>query len=107
MSTHHFHDDVSGPFAAGDQRRVEVHTGADMETLLDLADELVERLHYENPALVPQGEIILTELEGADEERSPANRGRIRFALDEISVGVSARSASLAITQELSRMLRV
>ncbi|QOV34785.1 hypothetical protein IM697_32475 [Streptomyces ferrugineus] len=81
--------------------------GADPAAMLILAERLVERLSFENPALVPQGEIIHTELGHAAQDGLPANRGRIRFALEAIGTGVPAGSGSLALVQEIARVLDV
>ncbi|MGC9544724.1 hypothetical protein [Streptomyces sp. UG1] len=87
--------DINGP----------AHAGADPEAMLILAERLVESLSFENPALLPQGEIIRTELGHAAQDGLPANRGRIRFALEAIGTGVSAGSGSLALVQEIARAL--
>ncbi len=104
MSTYNIRN-VNGPANLGDHGRIEVnHQGADPAAVLRLAEQLVQRLSIEKPALVPQAQIIQGELAEAAEGR-PANRGRIRSALETISIGVTAGGGGLALAQELSRIL--
>ena len=79
------------------------HDGSDPAALLRLAERLVERLHIEKPALVPQGEIV----RDAAQDGLPANRGRIRFALEAIGTGVAAGGGCLILVQEIGRVLEV
>ncbi|GHG89280.1 hypothetical protein [Streptomyces lanatus] len=81
--------------------------GADSLALLRIAERLVEQLSFESPALVPQGEIIRTELGHSVQDGLPANRGRIRFALEAIATRVAAGSGSLVLVQEIARALEV
>ncbi|WP_432192615.1 hypothetical protein [Streptomyces sp. bgisy027] len=83
------------------------HDGSDPVALLRLAERLVERLHIEKPALVPQGEIVRDELLYAAQDGLPANRGRIRFALEAIGTGVAAGGGCLILVQEIGRVLEV
>ncbi|MHB9858227.1 hypothetical protein [Streptomyces sp. YIM S03343] len=90
----------------GDNGRIEInHYGADPAAVLQLADRLVDRLRQDNPALVPQAQVIQGELASAGQGGEPANRGRIKAALETISVGVAAGSGGLALVQELGRVL--
>lgn len=82
------------------------HDGSDPAALLRLAERLVERLHIEKPALVPQG-IVRDELLYAAQDGLPANRGRIRFALEAIGTGVAAGGGCLILVQEIGRVLEV
>lgn len=104
MSTYNIRN-INGPANLGDHGRIEINNGADPDALVRLAERLVERLHIENPNLVPQGEIIQGELIDAQQDGQPANRGRIRSALETIGIGVAAGSGSLALAQEISRVL--
>ncbi|MFJ7077334.1 hypothetical protein [Streptomyces sp. NPDC098781] len=79
--------------------------GADPAAVLRHAERLVELLGIENPALVPKGEIVRDELRHAALDGLPANRGRIRFALEAIRTGVPAGSGSLALVQQMDRVL--
>ncbi|MER5936187.1 MULTISPECIES: hypothetical protein [unclassified Streptomyces] len=83
------------------------HDGSDPAAVLRLAERLVERLRIEKPALVPQGEIIVNELLYAAQDGLPANRGRIRFALEAIGIGVPAGGGCLILVQEIGRVLDV
>ncbi|GAA3529967.1 MULTISPECIES: hypothetical protein [Streptomyces] len=96
---------VNGPANIGDNGRIEIHNGADPAVVLRLAAQLVERLRIDNPRLVPQGQIIEGELAAAGQDGLPENRGRIRSALETIGIGVAAGSGSLALVQELTRVL--
>ncbi|ELS57474.1 hypothetical protein [Streptomyces viridochromogenes] len=104
MSTYNI-GNVNGPANIGDHGRIEINNGADPAALVRLAERLVERLHTENPALVPQAQIIQGELVHAAQDGQPANRGRIRSALETIGIGVAAGSGSLALAQEIGRVL--
>lgn len=104
MSTYNI-GNVNGPANIGDNGRIEInHHGMDPEAVLRLAERLVERLAAEHPALVPHARIIQGEL-AADQDGRPANRGRIRSALETIGIGVAAGSGSLALAQEIARVL--
>ncbi|GCB45127.1 hypothetical protein [Streptomyces sp. NL15-2K] len=104
MSTYNINN-VNGPANLGDHGRIEVNNGMDAAAVLRVADQLVERLRGENPALVTQAEVIQGELVQAGQEGRPADRGRIRSALETISIGVAAGSGGLALAQELGRIL--
>lgn len=104
MSTYNIRN-INGPANIGDHGHIEVNNGVDPAALVQLAERLVERLRFDNPALVPQGEIIQGELISAEQDGQPANRGRIRSALETIGIGVAAGSGSLALAQEISRAL--
>lgn len=105
MSTYNFHGNISGPANFGDHGRIEINNGMDPAAVLRVADQLVERLRGENPALVGQAEVIQGELVQAGQEGRAADRGRIRSALETISIGVAAGSGGLALAQELGRAL--
>jgi hypothetical protein len=81
--------------------------GADPAAVLRLAERLVELLGIEKPALVPKGEVVRDELSQAAHDGLPANRGRIRFALEAIRIGVAAGTGSLALVQRIDRVLGV
>lgn len=105
MSTYNFHGNVSGS-NIGPDGRVEInHYGADPAAVLHLADRLVERLRLDQPALVPQAQVVRGELAAAGQGGQPADRGRIRAALETIGVGVAAGSGGLALVQEIGRAL--
>ncbi|MFH0516059.1 hypothetical protein ACHBTE_02635 [Streptomyces sp. M41] len=104
MSTYNIRN-INGPANIGDHGRIEINNGADPAELLRLAERLVERLRTDNPALVAQGQIIQGELVQAEQDGQPANRGRIRSALETIGIGVAAGSGSLALAQEIGRAL--
>ncbi|WP_320776924.1 hypothetical protein [Streptomyces sp. CRN 30] len=105
MSTFNFHGDIKGPSNFGDHGRIEIHHGADPAAALELAGRLVDRLRDERPALAPQAEAVRGELVRAGEEGRPADSGRVRAALETIGVGVAAGSGSLALVQEITRVL--
>lgn len=96
---------VNGPANLGDNGRIEINNGTDAAAVLHLADQLVERLRRENPALVPQAQVIQGELAQAGQEGRAANRGRIRAALETIGVGVAAGSGGLALAEQLGHAL--
>lgn len=96
MSTYNMRD-FDGPDDAG----------SGLVPVLGLAERLVERLRVEKPALVPQGEIIRDELMDAVQDGLPANRGRIRFALEAIGMGIAAGGTCLPLVQEIGRALDV
>jgi hypothetical protein len=104
MSTYNINN-VNGPANLGDNGRIEINNGMDAAAVLRVADQLVERLRSENPALVGQAEVIQGELVQAGQEGRAADRGRIRSALETISIGVAAGSGGLALAQELGRAL--
>ncbi|MFI5680300.1 hypothetical protein [Streptomyces cellulosae] len=105
MSTFNFHGNIEGPANFGDNGRIEINNGADAATVLRVADQLVDRLRGENPALVAPARVIQGELAQAGQEGRAADRGRIRSALETISVGVAAGSGGFALAQELARAL--
>lgn len=105
MSTFNFHGNISGPSNFGDNGRIEINNGTDAATVLQVADQLVERLRRENPALVPQAQVIQGELAQAGQEGRAAHRGRIQAALETISVGVAAGSGGLALAEQLGHAL--
>lgn len=104
MSTYNIRN-VNGPANIGDNGRIEINNGTDAAAVLRLAGELVQRLATDNPSLVPAAQIIQGELADADQDGRPANRGRIRSALETIGIGVAAGSGSLALAQEIARAL--
>ncbi|GLW50752.1 hypothetical protein Stsp02_64130 [Streptomyces sp. NBRC 14336] len=104
MSNYHINN-VNGPANFGDHGRIEINNGADAATLLRLADQLVERLRVENPALVPHAQVIRGELADAGQDGRSADRGRIRSALETIGIGVAAGSGGLALAQDIGRLL--
>ncbi|WP_406120751.1 hypothetical protein [Streptomyces sp. NBC_00989] len=88
----------------GDHGHV-VNNGTDSATVLRLAEQLVDRMRGENPVLVPQAQVIQGELVQAGEEGRAANRGRIRAALETITIGVGAGSGGLALVEQLKHAL--
>ncbi|MFF8726071.1 hypothetical protein ACF073_06225 [Streptomyces sp. NPDC015171] len=101
MSTYNF-GNVNGPANFGDHGRIEIdHQNPDLPALMDCADRLSEALHAEYPGLVRNGEVIQGELAQSAEDGLPPNRGRIRTALENIAIGASAGTASLAFTRQL------
>ncbi|MCF3175057.1 hypothetical protein IPZ61_17245 [Streptomyces sioyaensis] len=107
MSTFNFHGEVSGPSNFGDGGKIEIHHhGASPAEALSLADELVRQLRAEGQsALVAQAEVVRGELAQAEEEQRPVDRGRVRPALETISLGIAAGSSGLALVQELGRLI--
>ncbi|WP_328874548.1 hypothetical protein OHT76_33305 [Streptomyces sp. NBC_00287] len=105
MSSNYHINNVNGPAILGDNGRIEINNGTDPAVLLRLADQLVERLRAESPALVPQAQVVQGELADAGQQGRPADQGRIRAALETIGAGVAAGSGGLALAQEIGRML--
>lgn len=105
MGSNYHINNVNGPAIFGDNGRMEINNGTDAATLLRLADQLVEKLRVESPALVPQAQVIQGELAGAGQDGRTADRGRIRAALETIGIGVAAGSGGLALAQEIGRVL--
>ncbi|MGW0627856.1 hypothetical protein [Streptomyces sp. NPDC002758] len=105
MSMYDFHGDVDGLGDFSDHGPVETHKGAGAAAVLRLAEQLVERLRSEAPALIGYGEIIRDELTQAAPDGRGANKGRIRSSLDTIGIGVTAGTGSLALVQELTHAL--
>ncbi|MFE0253859.1 hypothetical protein [Streptomyces sp. NPDC059010] len=104
MSTFNIRN-INGPANIGDHGRIEINNGADPAAVLRLAEQLVERLRADNPALVPQAQVIQGELASTGQDGRTADRGRIRSALETIGIGVAAGSGSLALVQEIGRVL--
>ncbi|WP_275462484.1 hypothetical protein [Streptomyces noursei] len=106
MSTFNFHAEVSGPSNFGDGGRIEIHHhGGSPAEALRLATELVRQLRTEGqPALAAQAEVVRGELVEAEQEQRPADQGRVRQALQTISLGLAAGSSGLALVQELGRL---
>ncbi len=107
MSTFNFHGEISGPSNFGDGGKIEIHHhGAHPAEALRLATELVRQLRAEDrPVLVEQAEVVRGELVRADQEQRPADPGRVRRALETISMGLTTGSAGLALAQELGRVI--
>ncbi|MYX97053.1 hypothetical protein GT045_20080 [Streptomyces sp. SID486] len=102
MSTYPF-GDVNGPADHGDGgRRRSTYVAPDLETLMDVADQLTETLRTEYPQLLSCGEIIQGELAQSADDGLPPNRGRIRSALETIAIAASAGTGSLAFTRQLT-----
>ncbi|OKI01144.1 hypothetical protein A6A06_20120 [Streptomyces sp. CB02923] len=103
MSTFNFHGQVSGPSNFGDGGKIEInHYGADPAEALRLAAELVRHLRTEEqPVLVARAEEVQGELERARQEQRPADQGRIRRALETLSLGLATGSSGLALAQAL------
>ncbi|MEV7425078.1 MULTISPECIES: hypothetical protein [unclassified Streptomyces] len=107
MSTFNFHGEISGPSNFGDGGRIEVHHhGTSAAEAVRLAAELVRQLRAEDsPALAAQAEVVRGELVRADEEGRPADQGRLRQALETISLGLAAGSGGVALAQEIGRLI--
>ncbi|MDT9695018.1 hypothetical protein [Streptomyces sp. P17] len=106
MSSNYHINNVNGPAILGDNGRIEINNnGTDPAVLLRLADQLVERLRAESPALVPQAQVVQGELADAGQQGRPADQGRIRAALETIGAGVGAGSGVLVLAQEIGRLL--
>ncbi|MFC9278932.1 hypothetical protein [Streptomyces collinus] len=106
MSTYNFHGNINGPAHMGDHGRIEVNVhGPATEPLVRLAEGLIEALRAEYPVLVPHGEVIHGALMESVGDGGPPNRGRIRSALETISIGAAAGTASLAFTQQFMQAL--
>ncbi|WP_406453016.1 hypothetical protein OH768_12420 [Streptomyces sp. NBC_01622] len=105
MSTYNFNGNISGPSNFGDNGRIEINNGTDAADVVRLAAQLVDRLRGEHPTLVSQAQVIQGELVQAGEEGRAANRGRIRAALETITIGVGAGSGGLALVEQLKHAL--
>ncbi|MEU6281908.1 hypothetical protein [Streptomyces sp. NPDC047028] len=77
----------------------------DPDALLHLTGGLLKSLRAEYPGLVRYGEIIQGEAELSAEDGDPPNRGKIRTALEAVTIGAAAGTGSLAYTRELVQML--
>ncbi|MCX5238527.1 hypothetical protein OG824_25345 [Streptomyces prunicolor] len=104
MSTFNFNGGNITNSHIGDQGHV-VNHGTDSATVLRIAEQLVDRMRGENPTLVSQAQVIQGELVQAGEEGRAANRGRIRAALETITLGVGAGSGGLALAEQLKHAL--
>lgn len=105
MSTFNFHGEISGPSNFGDNGRIEIRHGASLTEALRAAGDLVQQLRLEQrPELAEQAEIVRGELATAEEERRPADSGRIRQALETVSLGLAAGSGCLGLAQEVGRL---
>ncbi|MEU3981037.1 hypothetical protein AB0F77_13105 [Streptomyces sp. NPDC026672] len=104
MSTYNFHGDVDG---LGDHGPVERDHRADPVVVLRLAEQLVDRVREEAPALIGYAEIIRDELTQAAPDGRGANLGRIRSSLEMICVNVLAGTGSLALVRRLNTLLRL
>ncbi|MBV2354268.1 hypothetical protein KUM39_07810 [Streptomyces sp. J2-1] len=107
MSTYNFHGN-SGPAGMGDFGRVafDPYRPAS-EGLVGLSDDLLDALHAEFPGLVVHGEAIRGALLESLGDGGPPNRGRIRSALEAISIGAPAGTQSLVHTQQLATVLQL
>jgi len=105
MSTYNFNGNISGPSNFGDNGRIEINNGTDADGVLRIAEQLVDRMRGENPNLARQAEVIQGELVRAGEEGRAADRGRIRTALETITIGVGAGSGGLALVEQLKHAL--
>ncbi|MFF6988720.1 hypothetical protein [Streptomyces sp. NPDC010273] len=104
MSTFNFNGGNITNSHIGDHGHVENH-GTDSATVLRIAEQLVDRLRGENPTLVPQAQVIQGELAQAGEQGRVADRGRIRTALETITIGVGAGTGGLALVEQLKHAL--
>ncbi|MEU1403643.1 hypothetical protein ABZ471_14965 [Streptomyces sp. NPDC005728] len=105
MSTYNF-GNINGPANIGDHGRMEINPHAPAtEALVRLADGLIAALRAEYPVLVGHGEVIRGAFVESMGDGGPPNRGRIRSALETISIGAAAGTGSLAFTQQLMQVL--
>ncbi|MFE2071353.1 hypothetical protein [Streptomyces misionensis] len=81
------------------------HGTPPLEALIAVSARLTEALRRECPGLVRQGQIIEAAFAESADDGLPPNRGRIRSALDDICIGASAGTASLAYTRQLVQAL--
>ncbi|MEU6244480.1 MULTISPECIES: hypothetical protein [unclassified Streptomyces] len=103
MSTYDQHGNTPGGYAYEAAAR----GWLELETLIELAEGLTAALHAEYPALVGYGESIEAELALSAEDGLPPNRGRIRSALEAVSIGAGAGTGSLTYTQRLINGLKL
>ncbi|WEO94553.1 hypothetical protein A6P39_011335 [Streptomyces sp. FXJ1.172] len=90
----------------GDHGRMGIDSGPpDLETLMAVADRLIEALGAEYPALVVHGETVHRQLEESTEDGLPPNRGKIRTALEEVAIVAGAGTGSLTFTRQLLHAL--
>ncbi|MFE2100023.1 MULTISPECIES: hypothetical protein [unclassified Streptomyces] len=105
MSTYNF-GNINGPANIGDHGRIEINPYAPAsEALVRLSDGLLEQLHAEYPGLVRHGETIRGAMMESVGDGGPPNRGRIRSALEAISIGAAAGTGSLTFTQQLMHVM--
>ncbi|MEU2068264.1 hypothetical protein [Streptomyces anulatus] len=108
MSTYNFHGDISGPSNFGDNGKIHVTYGTPPAEAVKLAADLVQLVRQEEaarPELTAQAEVVRGELVRAGEEGRPADQGRIRQALETLTVGLAAGSAGFALAQEIGRLV--
>ncbi|ANP50269.1 hypothetical protein J2Z21_000997 [Streptomyces griseochromogenes] len=105
MSTYNFHGNINGPANMGDQVRIDITHGLNLEGVIRLSEGLLDALRAEYPGLVGHGEIIRGALAESEADGGPPNRGRIRSALETISIGASAGSGSLAFVQQFMHVM--
>ncbi|MFJ9572565.1 hypothetical protein [Streptomyces bacillaris] len=107
MSTYNFHGNISGPSNFGDHGKIEVTYGAPPAEALQLAADLVQLVRREaaQPELAAEAEFVRGELVRAGEEGRPADQGRIRQALETLTVGLAAGSGGIALAQEIGRLV--
>ncbi len=105
MSTYNFHGEISGPGNFGDHGRIEINQSAGEAQALRLAADLVLRLRTENPQLAEEARIVQGELVSAQQEQRPADRGRIRQALETISLGLTVGGGGLELAEKLGHVL--
>ncbi|SEE68225.1 hypothetical protein SAMN05216489_07773 [Streptomyces sp. 3213] len=104
MSTFNFNGGNITGSHIGDHGHV-VNNGTDSATVLSLAEQLVDRMRGEYPTLVPQAQVIQGELVQAGEEGRAVHRGRVRAALETITIGVGAGTGGLALIEQLKHAL--
>ncbi|WP_371790288.1 hypothetical protein OG285_05175 [Streptomyces sp. NBC_01471] len=107
MSTFNFHGGVSGPSNFGDGGKIEIHHhGVGPAEAMRLAGELVQQLRTEGrPALAAEAEAVRGELARAGQGQLPTDQGRIRQALETISLGLATGSGGLQLVRELGRVV--
>ncbi|MFJ3707991.1 hypothetical protein OG204_29835 [Streptomyces sp. NBC_01387] len=107
MSTFNFKGDISGPSNFGDGGKIEIHQhGMSPAEAMRLATQLVQQLRAEGrPALAAEAEVVRGELARAGQGSPVADHGRIRQALETISLGLATGSGGLELVRELGRFV--
>ncbi|MEU9987298.1 hypothetical protein ACFZCP_10245 [Streptomyces sp. NPDC007971] len=105
MSTYNFHGNINGPANMGDHGRIDITHGLNLEGVIQLSEGLLAALRAEYPGLVHHGDVIRGALAESEADGGPPNRGRIRSALEAVSISASAGTSSLAFVQQLMHVM--
>ncbi|WP_327303771.1 hypothetical protein OG730_09190 [Streptomyces sp. NBC_01298] len=110
MGTYHFHGNIEGPGVYGDHGVINIgrqEGEPEAARALRLAAELAQRLRTEGAAQerIDAAADLTGELERAGQEQRPPEPGRVRRCLETVTLGLAAGSATLALAQELGRLL--